>query len=382
MLAVVFACAVIAVGGFKDTSYEGRPAIAIANDKLEFTATTQGAWLASIVLNDDSEHLNPLWNPIRFGRELWRPPMGGGTMGGHFPCVDGFGQVSPEERVAGLVNHGEARITDMDVKFGKEGRVAWLTLSGRLLIVQEHFTRAFRLAAGESVIYVDSQLENLMGFDRPVSWGEHATIGSPFLESDATVVDISGGRSHTRNVPQMDNLQAEQIRRLAPDKDFVWPIAPGLDGKPVDMRVTPENPQFVDHTTTLLDPARKLAWATAINLNRNLLIGWLFRPEEYPGMQHWDGFPSTQKLGRAFEFATQPFDQPRRDALRDGPMFGAPTYRLLPAKSKITSRFLLFYARVPQGYSKVDDVRLENGQIVVEDRKAGRQISLTASMGL
>ena len=43
---------------------------------------------------------------------------------------------------------------------------------------------------GENIVYVESRLENLLGFDRPVNWAEHATIGSPFLESGATVVDV------------------------------------------------------------------------------------------------------------------------------------------------------------------------------------------------
>jgi hypothetical protein len=42
----------------------------------------------------------------------------------------------------------------------------------------------------------------------------------------------------------------------------------------------------------------------------------------------------------------------------------------LPAKSKITTHFLMFYARVPEGFAKVYDVRLENGQIIIADRTA------------
>jgi hypothetical protein len=63
-------------------------------------------------------------------------------------------------------------------------------------------------------------------------------------------------------------------------------------------------------------------------------------------------------------------------------MFDTPTYRWLPAKSKIESRFLVFFARIPQGFTKVDDVRLENGRIVVEDKAAQKQVTLAASMGL
>ena len=369
-------------GAAKSATFEGRPSIVLSNGKLELTVMVQGATLANLLLADDAEKLSPLWNPARFARELGRPAPAGGGSAGHFVCVDGFGQPSAEERAAGLPGHGEAHAIEMDTRSTREGRTSSVTMSGKLPIVQEQFTRTFRMVDGENVIYVDSQLENLLGFDRPVNWAEHATIGSPFLESGATVVDMSGSRSRTRPYQQGNNAQTQVDRRLVPDKDFTWPMAPGLDGKPVNLRGTIDNPHFIDHTVTLMDLSRKLAWATAINLKKGLIIGWLFRREEYPFIQNWDNFPPTQKLARGLEFATQPYDVPRREAVNTRSMFDTPTFRWLPAKSKIESRFLVFYARVPQGFSKVDDVRLENGQLVIEDRAAGKTVTLAASIGL
>ena len=368
--------------GPREGTFEGRPAIVVANDKLEFAVTKFGAWLASVVLSNDSEKLSPLWNPMRFGRELGRPPLGNGVYGGHFICVDGFGNSSPEETAAGFPHHGEAHQTEMDAKSAKESHVASVTLSAILPIVQERLTRTFRLVDGENIIYVDSQIENLLGFDHPVAWAEHAIIGSPFLEPGETVADLSSSRSHTRDVARTANPQAEMVQRLAPNKDFTWPMAPGLDGTTIDLRQTPDNPHFVDYTTTLMDPSRELGWATAINLKRNLIIGWVFRRAEFPWLMNYDGYPSTGKLSRGFEFGTQPFDGPRREAVNLGRMFDTPTFRWLPAKSKIDSRFLMFYARTPQGFDEVDEIRLENGTLVVEDRAAGKRITLSASIGL
>jgi len=87
-------------------------------------------------------------------------------------------------------------------------------------------------------------------------------------------------------------------------------------------------------------------------------------------------------MARGLEFSTQPYDLPRREAVSTSSMFDTPTYRWLPAKAKIESRFLLFYAPVPEGFGKVDDVRLENGRIVIEDRGAGKQVTLAASLPL
>jgi hypothetical protein len=366
-------------GSAQNATFEGYPAITLSNDKLELTLMVKGSTLASVVLKDDSEKLNPLWNPLRMARELGRPVRFDGGAG-LFVCVDGFGPVSPEEKAAGLPMHGEAHAQMFDVKSGREGTRTSVTMRAKLPIVQEVFTRTFRVVDGESVISVESELENQLGFDRPVNWAEHATIGSPFLESGVTVVDLSGSRSRTRPYDQMENGQS--IRRLASGKDFIWPLAPGLNGQAIDLRQTPENPHYLDHATTLLDPNRELEWTTALNTKRRLLIGYIFRRSEYPWLQYWGNYPPTEKFSRGMEFGTQPFDVPRREAVSTGTMFGTPTYRWLPAKSKITTRFVVFYTRVPEGMQRVDDVRIENREIVVEDQSAHKQIRLAATVNL
>lgn len=360
----------------QQSTFEGYPSIVLSNSKLALTVMTKGSTVASLTLNDDSEKLSPLWNPMRMAREQGRPvKFDGGA--GLFVCVDGFGPPSTEERAAGLPGHGEAHTRTFDVHTERQNHGTDLTMSAQLPIVQEMFTRTFHMIDGENVVYVESTLENLMGFDRPVNWAEHATLGSPFLEPGETVVDISGSRSRTRpyQAKQMGDVQ----RRLTSGQDFTWPMAPGLDGKMIDLRKTPEHPHFLDHAATLLDPHRELEWATAINPKKRLMIGYIFRRADYPWLQYWGDYRPTLKMARGMEFATQPFDVPRREVISGGPMFNTPTYRWLPAKSKIETRFLIFYTRVPEGFKKVDDVEMKNDQIVVIDRSTNQQVTLAAA---
>jgi hypothetical protein len=361
-------------------SYERSGAVVLANGKLELTVTIQGATLARLVLSGDPAAVNPLWEPSRMAREL------GGQAGfrsstGHFVCVDGFGPVSEEERAAGLPGHGEAHTRPYDIRrMAREGHAAVVTMEATLPMVQEKLTRTMRAVDGESVIYVDSRLENLMGFDRPVNWAEHATVGSPFLASGETVVDVSGTRSMTRS--WTEPKRGTEDRRLASGKEFTWPLAPGLNGNVVDVRETPAAPHYVDHLTTLVDPDRKYGYVTALNTAQRLLIGYVFLREEFPWVQHWTSYPPTGKLARGLEFSTQPFDVPRREVISAAPLFGAPMYRWLPAKSSIQARFLVFYTRVPEGMTRVDDIKFEGRQLIVEDRAAAKKIVLRASLGL
>ena len=249
--------------------------------------------------------------------------------------------------------------------------------------MQEIFSRTFRIVDGENVVYVDSTLENELGVDRPVSWAEHTTIGSPFLASGVALSSISGTRAQNRPYQGTGNPGAE--RRLAAGEDFRWPMAPLIDGKTggklTDLTAPPEGAHFLDHATVLVDLALKYGWVATVQTDKHLILGYVFRRTDYPWVQNWGNYPSTGKFSRGLEFSTQPYDEPRREAVAKNGMFGAPTFRWLPAKAAIHTSFLMFYAHTPADFGKVENVRFENGTISIEDA-ARRRITLRASLPL
>ena len=254
-----------------------------------------------------------------------------------------------------------------------------IAFSATLPLVHEVFRRRIHLVDGENVVYVESELESLLAFDRPINWGEHATIGPPFLELGKTVVEMSAKQAMTRS---HESQSANPPHRLASFKEFAWPIAPGVNGESIDVRAAPATTPVGDHTTSLMDRSRRLVFVTAFHPERRLLLGYVFRREEYPWTQLWENYPSNGRLARGLEFAVQPFDMPRRDVIQDNTLLGVPTYRWLPAKSTISSTFLMFYTRTPDGMTRVDDVTLEGGTLTIVDRGAGRTVTLPASRGL
>lgn len=334
----------------------------LANDRLALRIRSTGGAMTQLVLKDDPDQLNPLEGL------------------GHFVCVDGFGGVSREERAAGLPGHGEAHRVPWELASSQRaGTTLTVSFRAALPLVHETFRRTIRLVDGESVVYIDSELESLLSFDRPINWGEHPTIGGRFLEPGTTVTEMSASRAMTR----AHRVDPPDTHRLADFREFTWPMAPALDGRLTDVRIAPTAAPLVDHTTSLMDPARRLVYVTAFHPARRALLGYLFRREEYPWTQIWDSNPGPGRPAyRGLEFATQPFDLPRRTVIQTNEMFGTPTYRWLPAKSVVGSSFIMFYTRTPDGFGKVDDVTLENGELRIEDRAARRTIVLSASRGL
>jgi hypothetical protein len=359
------------------TSFEGLDAFLLSNGTLELTVLSRGSTFARVVLTDDPEKLSPLWDPTRVARETGKESVPDSAQG-HFICVDGFGSVSPQEKAAGLPFHGEAHGSTFEVKgYAKEGSTTTLALTTKLPLTQELFTRTMRMVDGENVIYVQSELESLLAFDRPAFWAEHATVGPPFLAPGVTVFDMSAQRAKTR---PFDPENEGMTHRLPFDKEFTWPEAPGLCTPKVNLRETPTEVNILDHSTCLMDPSRRLVFITVLNPQKRLLLGYLFKPQEYPWTQNWEYYPRDRNSARGLEFSTQPFDVPRRQMVQLNSMFGAPVYRWLPARSKIESSFLMFFTHTPEGMREVDDVRLENGKIVIEDRKANKQVTLGASL--
>ena len=128
-----------------------------------------------------------------------------------------------------------------------------------------------------------------------------------------------------------------------------------------------------------MDPDREWAFVTALNTEKRLLIGYLFRTSDYPWLQTWENYPSEGMMSRGLEFGTQAFDQPRREIVTQNRLLGQLLYRWLPARSEITSSYLLFWTRAPEGFKGVDEVTWSGGKLRIEDRRSGQVVELAAT---
>ena len=355
--------------------FDGRPAVILQNDKLELTVLTRGATLANLILRDDAEKLSPYWNADRALNPNGPPPSPLAGSIGHFLCLDGFGAPSDEEAAAGIPFHGEASKQQFDVsKLGTPG-VYSTVLKARLPLAQEQVTRTIALVTGENVVYVNTEVENLLAIDHPISWAEHATTGPPFLSPGHTVIDIPATKCRVR--PQ----KAGSTGKLAYGKDFVWPMGPLTKGGSVNLTTVPADETSLDLASCIIDPARTYGYITVLRPDKHMIFGYVFRREEFPWLMSWMNYSGDAHAARGFEFSTQPFDVSHRESVDAHEMFGTPTYKWLPAKAKLHASFLVFYSKAPDGFESVADVKLEGGQILIRD-KSGRVITLKASRPL
>ena len=362
-----------------EASYEGRAAVTLSNGELALTVLELGGPMASLVLADDPEKMNPMWQALQDDRNRGRPLRNHGGLG-HFVCVDGFGPVSEEEAAAGMSGHGEAnKLVWSTVSTSNRGGMAAIAQAVQLPRHQEIYRRTITMLDGENVVRVHAELESLLDFDRPAVWSEHATIGSPFLERGVTVVDLSPNRAIVR---PRDKPARGRTRRLAQGQEFDWPMAPKTGGGETDIRTAPMEGESLDHTGHLMTPSGEYAWVTALHPEKNLVIGYLFKTSEYPWLQTWENYVTDGLMSRGLEFGTQAFDLPRRQVISENRMFGEMLYRWLPAKSKIEATYLMFYAATPEGMQGVNEIELRGGRLELTDKRSGKTLTLETKLTL
>ena len=141
------------------------------------------------------------------------------------------------------------------------------------------------------------------------------------------------------------------------------------------------NTDMLGRTTSLMDTGRELVLVTALNIEKRLLIGYLFRREEYPWLQTWEHYPEGKTLARGLEFRRNP------TTCRAGnrsPWGQCSARRRIAGCRKVEDQLALssLLYKVPEGMKKVDDVRLDGKTLIVEDKQAGVKLSLAASQGL
>ena len=332
--------------------YRGRRAATIENEHIRVTVLVEGGHIAEVF--DKQTGVNPLWTPP------WRSiepssyhPIGhrdaygdgvdakllAGLMG-HNICLDIFGGPSTDEAAAGLTPHGDAPVAAYEIS-----ETDGLLMRALLPLAQIRLERHIELQG--RAVRIHERVESLCGFDRPIGWTQHVTLGPPFLEKGVTRFRASATRSQ---VFETDFGAADYLRRGAV---FEWPNAPRMDGRVADLRVFTSAARSSAYTAHLMNANGRTAFFVAFSPASNLAFGYVWNASDFPWMGIWEencsraGPPwKGQTLTRGMEFGVSPFPETRRAMVDRGRLFDAPTFRWLPANGRVEAAYWIVVQRV------------------------------------
>jgi hypothetical protein len=322
-------------------TYRGRRAAAVENKDLRVTVLEEGGHIAEML--DKRTGTNPLWTPAWTSIEpsaydqMKHKEYGTGSdakllagIMGHSWCLDLFGGPSDEEAAAGVTVHGDASVVAYDVE-GVNGR---LTMSARLPLAALSVER--RIDLHDRAVRIREFVENLSSFDRPIAWTQHVTLGPPFLQKGVTEFRASATRSKVfeGGFGDADYLQ--------PGTVFDWPIAPRSNGGAADLRLLTDAGRSSGYTAHMVDPGRAQAFFVAFRPDIRLAFGYVWKRSDFPWLGIWEENRSRTSppwngtaLTRGMEFGVSPFPESRRQMIDRGHLFNVPTYRWIPARSRV-----------------------------------------------
>jgi hypothetical protein len=378
--------------------FHGRSAYVLENGKIRISALRGGGHIAEVRFKseDAQKNVNPMrvphyqtiepyaYDPSQhdalYGADSHRW-LSAGYMG-HFVCFPAFGPPSsPEEIKNSLGNHGEAPIVEWK-QIGKpesDKSAIRFRYGADLTKTQYRIERTLTLPADESVLYVEEWVENLVPYDRPVNWVQHATFGPPFTAPGKSFLDLSGTKGQVAG-------GAAATSSLKPTSPLDWPDGSGPDGQKVSLRPFQPKPNAGTYFAVLMDQKRPVNFFSMYNSDYSVLIGYLFRTVDSPWIgdfqenlrmqtKPWDG----KTITRGIEFGTTPFAEGLRRSVERGSMFGVPTYRWIGGRERLKSVFAVFLAEIPKDFAGVEDVVVEADTIRIRERESKREIKLKAS---
>jgi galactose mutarotase-like enzyme len=245
--------------GSLDWTYKGMRTLIMESDLLRI----------SVLLDKGSDIFEVIYKPIDID-VIWHSPNGykdpkmhlerisrqedeftdnyGGGWNDVFPNY-GFPSINRGTRFG---QHGESALLPWTCKHveSSNGRVT-ANLSLNCLRYPLRAEKALSLEGSKFTVSED--IQNVGEQEIEFSWGHHIAYGEPFVSQDLQI-DIPAVRAVSHDY----DMSHERIKR---NTEFHWPLAPGLDGREVDLSKIPDRSSRIQEDfpiTELRDPSYRL----------------------------------------------------------------------------------------------------------------------------
>lgn len=337
--------------------------ISLNNENVEFEMTLEGSAITKFKLLDQSV------NPLDWKLPLHRLPstnLGSFPFQGHFLSLGTWGMPSPGEQNAGLKFYGEVNteVWKIEKELRKSASSQTVTTSVKSPIERLDVIRIVSLKNKSSVIEVSEKITNNLPIGRPYNILQHATMGGTFI-NQKTILNTNAGKGFYQNGDYTRNTYAN-----LEDTSYQWPNATVPDGF-IDLRLSNQvQKSFV--STHVFPKNETHGWATLVNKEAKLLIGYIWDRDNYPWLNIWHQYEEGMVKGRAIEFATcgiwQSFEYMMAN---DSRFFGQNSFEFIDAGETKLKSYKMFIMPIANEFTAVKHVEISESGIGITLNNSG-----------
>ena len=286
----------------------------------------------------------------------------GAVFQGHFLCLGRWGAPTLGEMKAGVPHNGQSVCDYWIIDSLFTG--SRLIMSSKAPLDGILIKRTVWIDRLSPVFKVTENVKNTNSVGRLFNIVQHATIGSPFLDS-TTIINTNAkeGFMQTMSFPNPTAFE------------YSWPIG------------------FVDSTKTMLDLTKSsmhysyvsthifadsIGWVTASSPKNGLLIGYIWKTSDYPWINIWNQVVDGKLWAKGLEFGTTGIGKSYQDLLSvDTRFHGRSSFFFLDATDTVEKSYIGFQLKIPSDFSNVSKVTFKDGVISIIEKNKTRNYILT-----
>jgi hypothetical protein len=283
---------------------------------------------------------------------------------GHFICLGRWGSPTQGEINAGVPHNGQASNTWWDLVNMTEHT---LVMNNKATMDGLSIRREVIMDEDSPVCYVTEKVKNYTSTARLSNIVQHVTIGTPFLDT-GTVINTNATHGFNQKFAYPDPSAHE----------YVWPdgINDASLKSPVNLTSTNNNENYC---TTHLLPG-KYGWVSALNPKQGLLLGYVWKTNDYPWLNIWQHVKDGRPIAKGLEFGTTGIGKPYQALLDTCTQFyGHNSYEFHDAGEVIEKSFLGFLLMVPSNCESVNDIEIKDNTIIISSNTILNKIKLDST---
>lgn len=108
-------------------------------------------------------------------------------------------------------------------------------------------------------------------------------------------------------------------------------------------------------------------WVTACNPGINLMLGYIWKRENYPWINFWRSMEKGVPMAFGMEFGTTGLHEPLPVVAEKARIFGCNIYDFIDAGEIISKSFTAFLAEIPSDYKGVEKIEIRDSLIIIKE---------------